>query len=1093
MRVIADAVRGAVAGALEGAPAGASFALPTLPGASAALVALAVSRINPDRDIFAITAGIREGERLFSDLRVFDNAPANEPLLLQPPEAQGSHDPDRDGMRLAFARALVGDAGRPGRVFIAAAPDLLSPLPDPEAVASGGIRVSSTTPSPIPFGDYSSRLAELGYRRAATVEEKGAFAVRGGLIDVWPPTAPFPLRIDFFGDDIETIHQFDPASQRSHEACDEAWIPNCSPESLPSVMPLEKAREGSIFIWLEYDAARESARFQIEGVANGDTFASLEETISKRTPFLRLYTGEPAPQGVPTLPLAPLPPPGLADFEGLASDPLLRADARRRLLAGLEELAADGESVFVCIDTAGGLDWLSREIGHKSDIEFRQALLSGGFSWPDLKLTVLAQPDIYATRKAGVRRFVAPSVRFTGERVNHPDELRPGDLVVHLDHGIGRFKGMVKTTGADGREQDAFCVEYADGVELHVPLSQAHLLGRYIGVAGQKVTLHKLGGTRWKGECIKAQKAVVDYASVLLELQARRDANPGIAFDPAPPWLDVFEASFPFKETKDQVTCIEAVKRDMSNPRPMDRLICGDAGYGKTEVAMRAAFIAVMNGYQVAVLAPTTILAEQHYATFRERMGAFPVTIEAVSRLRTPATRRRILSAAASGSVDILIGTHAIIASEVSFAKLGLLIIDEEQRFGVGHKERLKLFNSSVDVLTLSATPIPRTLYMSMTGARDMSLLQTPPQERLEIETRVVRDSDAVIRDAITRELARDGQVFFLHNRVFTIGLVYNRLRKLVPEARITIAHGQMKSAELAAAMRRFESGECDILLSTSIVESGLDIPRANTIIIDRADRFGLAELYQLRGRVGRSSRRGHAFLLIPEQGVIDGDARERIRAMQRHGGLSGGLGLALRDLEIRGAGNLLGAEQSGHIASVGFGLYCQLLRRTVARLKGEKLPDIVNVDLLLDFIDVADAGAGGEGDEADSGEQRARACIPAAYIDDEPLRMGIYRRIAEATNVHEIRDLGVELEERFGKPPLEAQRMLRIAELRIVAARRGVTRIETAGGVIRPYDIRGMARPGAGGHFARLRGKDADAQLTSVFRAISSLGNGRN
>ncbi|MBR0057248.1 MAG: transcription-repair coupling factor, partial [Kiritimatiellae bacterium] len=456
---------------------------------------------------------------------------------------------------------------------------------------------------------------------------------------------------------------------------------------------------------------------------------------------------------------------------------------------------------------------------------------------------------------------------------------------------------------------------------------------------------------------------------------------------------------------------------------------------------------------------------------------AFPVSIGAVSRLRSRGERQKTLAAAAAGSIDILIGTHALVQPGVLFKNLGLAIIDEEQRFGVDHKERLKMLQTSVDVLTLSATPIPRTLYMSMTGARDMSLLQTPPQERLEIETRVERDSDAAIRAAVVRELARGGQVFFLHNRVMTIDLIYDRLRSLVPEARVAVAHGQMKAAELADAMRRFESGECDVLLSTSIIESGLDIPRANTIIIHRADRFGLAELYQLRGRVGRSSRRGYALLLIPEQGIIDGDARERIAAIRRHGGLSGGLGLALRDLEIRGAGNLLGAEQSGHIASVGFGLYCQLLKRTVARLKGEKPPEIIDVDLLLDFIQVADAdGAGGSG----------AACIPASYIEDEPIRMGFYRRLAEAMEVGEVRALAEELRERFGTPPQEARLMLRIAELRIVAAKKGIRRIEVKDGVIRPYDRHGRVVTGPGGRFARVRGATPDAKLTTVFHALS-------
>ncbi len=761
---------------------------------------------------------------------------------------------------------------------------------------------------------------------------------------------------------------------------------------------------------------------------------------------------------------------------GITADPSLRADARKQLFRDLENRAVSGETVILCIDTAGGIEWLSRELPIDTKITFRQTILSGGFSIPALGITVLAQPDIYSTRKLSGRRLIPSSIASKSERVNRAEELRPGDLVVHIDHGIGRYLGTTEVINGD-QKQEVFTILYAEDVKLHVPVAHAHLLSRYIGVSGKGVALHKLGGKKWKTDCVKAEKSVIDYASQLLDLQAKRNAVPGYAFDPNPPWLESFEAAFPYKETKDQITCIDAVKRDMASTRPMDRLICGDAGYGKTEIAMRAAFLAVMNGKQVAILAPTTVLAEQHYTTFRERMAAYPVRIEVVNRLRTPAYRQKVLTDTAHGSIDILIGTHAIIQPGTRFKDLGLVIIDEEQRFGVEDKERLKRLKATVDVLTLSATPIPRTLYMSMTGARDMSLLQTPPQERLEIETKVVRDNDHTIREAVLREINRKGQIFFLHNRVLTIEIIYNRLKALLPEVRIAIAHGQMKSSELGETMRKFEAGEYDMLLSTSIVESGLDIPRANTIIIHRADRFGLAELYQLRGRVGRSSRRGYAYLLLPEHGIIERDAKERIKAIQRHGGLSGGLNLALRDLEIRGAGNMLGAEQSGHIAAVGFGLYCQLLKRTVARLKGEKPPVMVDVELSLDFIDIAPSHDDSAGNTAS---------IPYTYIDDETLRMSIHRRIAEATEIKEIRELKEELNERFGALPSSVSRLLRIAELRITAANNNLSKIEVKNGVVRPFNRLGIAVPGSDGKFPRLKGKTADTQLTNLFRIIN-------
>ena len=1100
MKRIVSAVSGAVGRALADFPPGASAAAPSLPGASAALVALAIRRLHSGRDLVVVAEGPQECEAVFSDIHAFDPAVEHEPLLLLPPEAGDRRNADQDGMRLAAARALYGGAGDTsggaadeaadggqaegakggaaptGRLFIATPTALLAPLPDPDALQRAGLLARVGAPSPIPFGDYAGRLAAAGYERRPEVTEKETFAVRGGLIDVWPPTSPLPLRIDFFGDDVDAIRSFDPVTQRSQDKVDEAWLPPCALDDLPAEPPVGKIREGSAFIWLEHDRVAASARRPGDEVPTPEAAWALSEAVAARHPVLQLFTGDPPPSGTPTVNLAPQSPPGISDIAGVASDPLLRADARRQLLEGLAARAAAGETVCICIDTAGGIEWLSREIGEGSRILLRQGVLSGGFSWPELRLTVLAQPDIYSTRKLMGRRLVPPSIAGAGERVHRPEELQPGDYVVHIDHGIGRFEGTKQVT-VGGKTQEVLSIVYADDVRLQVPVSHAHLLSRYVGVTGKPPALHRIGGRRWKAECVKAEKAVVDYASALLDVQARRNAIPGFAFDPAPAWLDAFEASFPFKETKDQTACIAAVKRDMASSRPMDRLICGDAGYGKTEVAMRAAFIAVMNGKQVAVLAPTTVLAEQHYATFRDRMAAFPVRIEVVSRLRSPRQRAETLEAAAAGSVDILIGTHAIIQPGVAFKDLGLVVVDEEQRFGVDHKERLKRLRATVDVLTLSATPIPRTLYMSMTGARDMSLLQTPPQERLEIETKVARDTDATIRAAVMREVNREGQVFFLHNRVMTIGVMLRRLQALLPEVRIGVAHGQMRPSELAETMRLFEAGDYDLLLSTSIVESGLDIPRANTIIIHRADRFGLAELYQLRGRVGRSSRRGYALLLIPEQGIIDSDARERIKAIQRHGGLSGGLGLALRDLELRGAGNLLGAEQSGHIASIGFGLYCQLLKRTVARLRGEKPPELVDVDLILDFIEISPGAGAPEGDAA---------CLPYAYVDDESLRMGIHRRLAEATEVAEVRALSEELTERFGQQPPEARRLLRLAELRIVAARRGYRRIEVKEGVIRPFDRAGRAIPGPDGRFRRLKGGNVDARLTSLFRAVN-------
>ncbi len=658
--------------------------------------------------------------------------------------------------------------------------------------------------------------------------------------------------------------------------------------------------------------------------------------------------------------------------------------------------------------------------------------LSGGFEVPGL--IVVAKSDrVFAHRRR------APAARATGVgmRLTEGCDLEPGDYVVHVDYGIGIFHGTTEITVA-GQRSEVFEIEYADGGLLHVPTSHAHLLSRYVGVKGVEVKLHRLDGRRWTREREDAQKAVQDLASSLLDLQARRAVVPGYAYDVEMEGVAAFEAAFPYEETPDQAKAIIDVKRDMARPKPMDRLICGDAGYGKTEVAMRAACIAALNGRQTAVLAPTTVLAEQHYETFLARFDGTPIRIEVLSRFQGDEAKRGTRARLLSGATDIVIGTHAILSDRVAFHDLGLVVIDEEQRFGVKDKEHLKRLRATADVLTMSATPIPRTLYLSMTGARDLSLLRTPPRERVATETKIVRDSDATVRAAIERELARGGQVYFLHNRVLTIDTVATRVKALVPRARVEIAHGQMPAATLAAQMQRFARGEADVLVCTTIVESGLDIPRANTILIDRADCFGIAELYQLRGRVGRAACQGHAYFLLPEEGLIDSEARERLDALRKHAGLGAGFNIALRDLEIRGAGNLLGKAQSGHIAAVGFQLYCQLLKRAVARLRGETAPGLVDVSLNLDFLDFSPGSA----DIETNG-----ACLPYDYVEDEAQRMDLHRRLAEATTQEAVRKLRAELADRYGRLPRAAERLMTLAAFRVCCAQAGISRLDMRDG----------------------------------------------
>jgi transcription-repair coupling factor (superfamily II helicase) len=666
-----------------------------------------------------------------------------------------------------------------------------------------------------------------------------------------------------------------------------------------------------------------------------------------------------------------------------------------------------------------------------------------------------------------------------GARLSGWSDIEPGEWVVHLDHGIGKYLGLYEIEMA-GAKQEVLSIEYAGGAKLHVPVSQAHLLSRYMGVGGGTPEPHALGGGAWSRQKTTAEKAVRDLAAQLLQTQAVREAHPGHAFSADTAWQAEFEATFPFAETLDQEEAIRATKADMESTRPMDRLICGDVGYGKTEVAMRAAFKAVMDGKQVAMLVPTTILALQHTQSFRERMAAFPVSIEMLSRFRTATETRDVLNRLRRGEVDIVIGTHRLVSKDVRFADLGLVIIDEEQRFGVRHKERLKEMKGLVDVLTLSATPIPRTLYLSLTGARDVSSIQTAPRERLPVKTEVHAFEDDVVRKAILRELNRGGQVFFLHNRVQTLDQVRRRLMAVVPEARISMAHGQMPERQLEGIMGTFTRGESDVLLCTTIIESGVDMPNVNTMIIDRADRFGLAELYQLRGRVGRYKHQAYCLLLLPAEGGSKAVSRERIRVIQKYSSLGSGFKIALRDLEIRGAGNLLGPQQSGHIASVGFELYCQLLEQSIRHLKRLPPQRIVDVKVRIDFLDL----------RPDSVEEDAACCLPVSYVEDEALRVELYRRIAGLATAAGIDEVQAEMRDRFGRPPQAVENMLQVARIRIAASEAGIRDVEVRDNKVYLKNPDGSFRQDHH-RFPRIRPGPAPERLRQLLQIIESCQHG--
>ncbi len=1012
---------------------GGAISISSLTGSADAFLALDLTNgfatTAGPRLVLAVAPGLPDADRLADDLRILTsdakgtNAFAYQARILEfPPLLDG--DRTALGLRLKTLAAIRAWSISPHAcVVVTSFPALSTPVPTetaPALVLGGGAAVR--------FASVCATLAKLGYERVPTVEREGDYSVRGGIVDAWSPGEEFPFRAEFFGEDLESIRMFDAATQLSVERVSSATL-----------LPV-KSPDGT-----------ESSRHLTDLLPDSTTLLALEHndyaigTVLGSRRFATIYTGDPAPCGVPTYAFQTTPLPGFAELGAEETHhPELFESARKRLEAHLATAERRGETVVRLDD------------------------LSGGFEIPGLVVVTKAD-RVFTKRRTHFRKTAATFQQ--GARLNDFDDLEPGEYVVHVDYGIGRFIGSSEIV-VDGKRSEVFTIEYADGAKLHVPANHAHLLSRYVGVKGEAVKLHRLDGKRWAKDKKEAQKAVADLASALLETQARREVVPGFAYAVPCEGLEAFEAAFPYEETPDQASAIAAIKKDLAARKPMDRLICGDAGYGKTEVAMRAAFIAAMNGKQVAVLAPTTVLAEQHFETFTSRFDGTPVRIESVSRFQSAGTHEGTFRRLATGACDIVIGTHAILSGKIAFRDLGLIIIDEEQRFGVRHKEFLKALRATADVLTLSATPIPRTLYLSMTGARDLSLLRSPPRERVAVETNVVTDSDEVVRAAIEAELARGGQVFFLHNRVTTIAKVEKRLKSICPKARIVVAHGQMDAKALARKMRDFERGDYDILLSTTIVESGIDIPRANTILVDHAETFGLADLYQLRGRVGRSSRQGRAVFLLPTGGLVDSEARERLAALKRHGGLGSGFNLAVRDLELRGAGNLLGSQQSGHIAAVGFGLYCQLLQRTIAAMKGEKVCEVVDVRLNLDFIDLSPA----------SGDTEAAAALPYDYIEEDVQRMSYLKRFAEATNRRVVAALADELRDRFGPLPPAARRFVRLANLRIACTAAGVGIVDATGSraILYKNSTREIAK------VVDLRGKTPDCKISELSSSLS-------
>lgn len=1067
------------------------------PGAFPLLAGLAAHPDFGNRPVLLVAATVRQAEDLVASLRRLlspDDVvlfPAWETL----PHERMSPSPDVVGQRLSVLRRLARpDVTRRGtdrpRVVVAPVRAVLQPIVaglgdvDPVSVRLG---------DELSVAELAGRLLATGYSRTDLVERRGQFAQRGGIVDVFPPTAPHPVRLEFFGDEVDEIRSFSVADQRSLDVlADGLWAPVCREmlltdevrtraaalipthpeladilgalaegmdapgmEALAPVLTdgmqtlIDVLPEDALVLVCEPERIRARARDLVstssEFLAAGWHNAAAGNTVPidlggasyRELPEL---AGIAAARGVGWWSVAP--------FGSGASLDAIPAPAYRgdwdAILVDLRERFGDGDRVVV---VAAGHGSAKRIAERLIEAELPAQLLEGEFAPTSAASVTVATGEFDAGVVDDAARLVlltetdmfgASAVRASGQRMPSrrrravdPITLNPGDFVVHSQHGVGKYVEMVQRSVA-GATREYLVIEYAPskrgqpGDRLFVPTDQLDQVTRYVG--GEAPAVHRLGGADWQKAKGRARKAVRQIADQLVKLYATRQQTKGRAFGPDTPWQRELEDAFPYQETPDQLACIDEVKSDMAQPVPMDRVIAGDVGYGKTEIAVRAAFKAVADGTQVVVLVPTTLLVQQHLQTFSERFAPFPVKVAALSRFQTKAESAEVLAGLADGSVDVVIGTHRLLGPGIKVKDLGLVIVDEEQRFGVEHKEHLKALRTNVDVLTMSATPIPRTLEMAVTGIREMSTIATPPEDRLPVLTFVGPYDDRQVGAAIRRELARDGQVFFVHNRVESIGRVATRISDLVPEARIAVAHGQMNEDALEQVIVDFWEKRFDVLVSTTIVESGLDIANANTLIVDRADMFGLSQLHQLRGRVGRGRERGYAYFLYNPDRVLTETAHERLATIAQHTDLGSGMAVAMKDLEIRGAGNLLGGEQSGHIADVGFDLYVRMVSEALAEYKGETTEEVPEVRIELPL----------------------NAHIPHDYVPDERLRLEAYRSLAGAQSDEEVAEAVAELQDRYGRLPDEVTALVSVARLRLRARAAGITDLVAAGNVIR-------------------------------------------
>jgi transcription-repair coupling factor (superfamily II helicase) len=926
-------------------------------------------------------------------------------------------DPEIAAERTRLLQQLSAPSGSTSPEIIVLIGDSLDEdVPRPTALVSRELAVKIGTT--LQLDALQDKLIEGGYEKSAEVYRRGQFAIRGGIFDVFSWQSPTPVRFELFGEEVDSIRTFDLDTQSSIQKVKSAPVLLSQPD------PNERGEFCKLADYISDDDVIVSVDWHEHEEAHVHVYSSAFPGLE----------GAEEDYGTACYDSP------IASTE--AGDFVVQQAKRDAFRVQVEAWLAQGWEVCMFFNKEGEIERFAEVVSSDllgKKITPRLGHLNHGFTVPGAKLAVLSDAEVFGRYQHARARRMFHKERQETARQSQTDwrDISEDDLVVHADHGIGRFLGLERKEGKNG-EEDMLAIEFANDAKLFVLLEHAHSVTRYVGAGRAAPKLSKLGDGKWSRARQAAERAIFDYAARLLEIHAERETAKSYAHPEDTKWQWEFENSFLFKETPDQLRAIADAKRDMESDQPMDRLICGDVGFGKTEVAIRAAFKAVMGGRQVAILVPTTVLAQQHFQTFRERMSDYPITIELLNRFRSAKEQRQVIKGLINGSVDIVIGTHRLISQDVAFKKLGLVVVDEEQRFGVKHKERFKEMFRMIDVLTLSATPIPRTLYLSLMGARDMSTIDTPPPNRYPVVTNICPYDERVIRDAIDRELKRNGQVFFLHNRVKTILSSKRKIENLCPGARVDVGHGQMPEGELEPVMQKFVNGETDVLVSTTIIESGIDIPNANTILIDRADMFGLADLYQLRGRVGRSGRRAYAILMLPRHLLSTGDARKRINAIKQYSSLGSGFKIAMRDLEIRGAGNLLGTQQSGHIMAVGFDLYCKMLKRAVAQLQGKRIADRPDVALRIDFVTNNEA----QFQQSDNPDLLP-AYIPEDFIPDARLRIAAYRMVAEITTFRELKSLVKNWRDRFGTFPPAVDNLLRCLELKVAAANVQITSVE--------------------------------------------------